>query len=43
LLGTDYPFPVFEQAPVQLLEHARLSAGDMAQISGDTTRRLFKL
>jgi aminocarboxymuconate-semialdehyde decarboxylase len=43
LLGTDYPFPVFEQAPVQLLEHAQLSAGDMAQISGDTTRRLFKL
>ena len=43
LLGTDYPFPVVEHAPVQLLEQAKLSAGDMAQISGDTTRRLFKL
>lgn len=43
LLGTDYPFPVFEHAPVQLLEQAKLSADDMAQISGDTTRRLFKL
>jgi aminocarboxymuconate-semialdehyde decarboxylase len=43
LLGTDYPFPVFEQAPVQLLEQAKLSVDDMAQISGDTTRRLFKL
>jgi aminocarboxymuconate-semialdehyde decarboxylase len=43
LLGTDYPFPVFEPAPVQLLEQATLSAGDMAHISGDTTRRLFKL
>jgi aminocarboxymuconate-semialdehyde decarboxylase len=43
VLGTDYPFPVVENAPVQLLEQAKLSAGDMAQISGDTTRRLFKL
>ena len=43
LLGTDYPFPVVEQAPVQLLEKARLAVDDMAQISGDTTRRLFKL
>lgn len=43
LLGTDYPFPVVEQEPVQLLEKAKLSADDMAKISGDTTRRLFKL
>jgi aminocarboxymuconate-semialdehyde decarboxylase len=43
LLGTDYPFPVVEQEPVQLLEKAKFSPHDMTQVSGDTTRRLFKL
>ncbi len=43
LLGTDYPFPVFEPQPVQVLEQARFSPEDMALISEATTRRLFKL
>jgi aminocarboxymuconate-semialdehyde decarboxylase len=43
LLGTDYPFPVVEQEPVQLLEKAKFSPHDMAQVSGETTRSLFKL
>ena len=42
LLGTDYPFPVDDPAPLQLLEAAGCSAGDIAQIAGDNTRRLFK-
>jgi aminocarboxymuconate-semialdehyde decarboxylase len=43
LLGTDYPFPVYERQPVQLLEQSNFSAEDMALISEGSIRRLFKL
>lgn len=43
LLGTDYPFPVFEPAPLQLLEATGWSPNDLAQIGGETARQLFKL
>jgi aminocarboxymuconate-semialdehyde decarboxylase len=43
LLGTDYPFPVFEPAPLQLLEAARFSADTIAQIGEETTRQLLRL
>jgi aminocarboxymuconate-semialdehyde decarboxylase len=43
LLGTDYPFPVFEPAPLQLLEATRFSSAELAQVGGETTRQLFRL
>ncbi len=42
LLGTDYPFPVDDRAPLQLLEATGWSASDIAQIAGDNARGLFK-
>lgn len=42
LLGTDYPFPVADQAPLQILEATGCLADDMAQIASDNARRLFK-
>jgi aminocarboxymuconate-semialdehyde decarboxylase len=43
LLGTDYPFPVEEQAPLTLLQQAGCSAAEIAQIGGGTCQCLFKL
>jgi aminocarboxymuconate-semialdehyde decarboxylase len=43
LLGTDYPFPVFEPDPVRLLENTGFSQEDLDQIGGERTRQLFKL
>jgi aminocarboxymuconate-semialdehyde decarboxylase len=43
LLGTDYPFPVVEQAPLRLLADTGLSAEDMAQIGGNRAQQLFRL
>lgn len=43
LLGTDYPFPVFEPDPLHRLEEARFSAEQIEQIGGDQIQRLFKL
>jgi aminocarboxymuconate-semialdehyde decarboxylase len=43
LLGTDYPFPVFEPAPLQLLEATKFSSAELAQVGGETTRQLFRL
>jgi aminocarboxymuconate-semialdehyde decarboxylase len=43
LLGTDYPFPVFEPNPVQLLENTGFTPEEQAQIGGEMTQRLFKL
>jgi hypothetical protein len=43
LLGTDYPFPVFEPAPLKLLEDAACSPEDIIQIGGEQARRLFKI
>jgi aminocarboxymuconate-semialdehyde decarboxylase len=43
LLGTDYPFPVYEQTPLQLLEDTGCSPDDMAQIGGKMAQQLFKL
>jgi aminocarboxymuconate-semialdehyde decarboxylase len=43
LLGTDYPFPVDEQAPLTLLAQAGCTADEILQIGGGTAQRLFKL
>jgi aminocarboxymuconate-semialdehyde decarboxylase len=43
LLGTDYPFPVFEPDPVQLLENTGFSQEALDQVGGERTRQLFKL
>lgn len=43
LLGTDYPFPVDDPAPLELLRAAGCPADETAQIAGENTRRLFKL
>jgi aminocarboxymuconate-semialdehyde decarboxylase len=43
LLGTDYPFPVFEPAPVTRLEEAAFSSDAIAQIAGEHIQQLFKL
>jgi len=42
LLGTDYPFPPADLAPLQLLEATGWSANEIAQIAGDNVQRLFK-
>jgi aminocarboxymuconate-semialdehyde decarboxylase len=43
LLGTDYPFPVDEPAPVPMLAQAGCTADDIALVGGSTAQRLFKL
>ena len=43
LLGTDYPFPVEEQAPLTLLEQTGCTEAEIAQIGGGTCQRLFNL
>lgn len=43
LLGTDYPFPVFEPAPLQVLHDANFASEHIAQISEGTIRQLFRL
>jgi aminocarboxymuconate-semialdehyde decarboxylase len=43
LMGTDYPFPVDDEAPLQLLEQAGFPVDQIAQISGDNARRLFRI
>jgi predicted TIM-barrel fold metal-dependent hydrolase len=41
LLGTDYPFPVDDRAPLQLLQETGWSEEDIARIAGDNARQLF--
>jgi aminocarboxymuconate-semialdehyde decarboxylase len=43
LLGSDYPFPMDEPAPVPMLAQAGCTADDIAQVGGGTAQRLFKL
>jgi aminocarboxymuconate-semialdehyde decarboxylase len=43
LLGTDYPFPVDEPAPVRLLAQAGCTEEEIAQVGGATAHQLFKL
>jgi aminocarboxymuconate-semialdehyde decarboxylase len=43
LLGTDYPFPVDEQAPLTILEQVGCLPGEITQIGGGTAQRLFHL
>jgi aminocarboxymuconate-semialdehyde decarboxylase len=43
LLGTDYPFPVDEPAPVSMLAQAGSTTDEIAQVVGGTAQRLFKL
>ena len=43
LLGTDYPFPVDDPAPLQSLADAGCSQVEIDQISGGNASALFKL
>jgi aminocarboxymuconate-semialdehyde decarboxylase len=43
LMGTDYPFPVDDEAPLQMLEKTGFPASQIAQIAGDNARRLFRI
>ena len=43
LLGTDYPFPVDDPAPLQTIQEAGFSADEVAEITGGNAQRLFKL
>jgi aminocarboxymuconate-semialdehyde decarboxylase len=42
LLGTDYPFPVVEQDPVQLLRDTGFSPEEIEQVGGGLAQQLFK-
>lgn len=42
LLGSDYPFPIGDLTPRQVLEQAELKDGDRALIAGGTARKLFR-
>ncbi|HEY7495721.1 MAG TPA: amidohydrolase family protein [Candidatus Tectomicrobia bacterium] len=43
LLGSDYPFPMADPDPVQRCIQAGFSPTEMAAITGDTARALFRL
>jgi aminocarboxymuconate-semialdehyde decarboxylase len=43
LLGTDYPFPVDEPAPMLMLAQAGCTTDEIAQVGDGTAQRLFKL
>jgi aminocarboxymuconate-semialdehyde decarboxylase len=42
LLGSDYPFPIGDLAPRQVLDQTELKDGDRALIAGATAARLFR-
>jgi aminocarboxymuconate-semialdehyde decarboxylase len=41
LLGSDYPFPIGDLTPRQVVDQAELKDGDRAEILGDAAARLF--
>ena len=43
LLGTDYPFPVDDQAPMDSIRDAGLSDEEVASVAGGNAQRLFKI
>ena len=43
LLGTDYPFPVDDPDPLQIIREAGFPDDEVSQISGDNACRLFDL
>ena len=43
LLGSDYPFPVGDLAPLQVLESTGLSTDDRAKVAGGNAQLLFRL
>ena len=43
LLGTDYPFPVDDQNPLESIQAAGFSAGEICQITESNAKDLFKL
>ena len=43
VLGTDYPFPVRDPAPLQVLQDTGLSTNDRSRIAGRNAQELFKL
>ena len=43
LLGTDYPFPVDDQDPLENIQAAGFPAGEVDQITEGNAKALFKL
>ena len=43
LLGSDYPFPIGDSAPLRIVEKTALSARERRAILGDTAARVFRL
>ena len=43
LLGSDYPFPIGDSAPLRIVEKTALSAAERSTILGDTAARVFRL
>ena len=43
MLGSDYPFPIGDPAPVDIVRAARLGEIDTRRILGETAARLFRL
>ncbi|MCE2466369.1 MAG: amidohydrolase family protein, partial [Dehalococcoidia bacterium] len=43
LLGSDYPFPVYDKVPLDNIADTNLSKEDVAKITDGNARQLFKL
>ncbi|HUI19008.1 MAG TPA: amidohydrolase family protein [Alphaproteobacteria bacterium] len=43
MLGSDYPFPIGDSAPLRIVEKTALSAVERRAILGDTAARVFRL
>jgi aminocarboxymuconate-semialdehyde decarboxylase len=43
LLGSDYPFPIGDPAPLRVVEGAAFSAAERRAVLGDTAARVFRL
>ena len=43
VMGTDYPFPVDDRAPMEVLEGTGLSSSEVEQMAGRTAKELFRL
>ena len=43
MLGSDYPFPIGDHTPREVVRRAEFNAQDEAAILGDTAAKLFRL
>ena len=43
VLGTDYPFPIGDWEPIQILDGLYLTDAERAAIAGNTAAELFKI